>query len=167
MALSVLRRVAGLKVRLPSVELGRWSLRLSYVGDEGRAELCLQALLVHGPCSLWTLVLLQASALPQCVAWSLPPRTPSEILSRGRRALSYRADVLLSRNWNPPRKPEGGNNGARPMRGRSRRSPRSVTLAYSPSSREGKTRCGSRQRPPRRGKEKFVTSNAAEGTCNL
>jgi len=37
---------------------------------------------------------------------------------------------------------------------RSRRSPRSVTLAYSPLSRKGKTRCGSRPRPPRRGKEK-------------
>ena len=48
-------------------------------------------------------------ALPQCVAWSLPPRTPSEIQSRGRRALSYRADVLVSCNWNPPLgSPKGG-----------------------------------------------------------
>ena len=31
-----------------------------------------------------------------------------------------------------------------------------VTLANSPLSREGKTRCGSRQRPPRRGKRKSL-----------
>ena len=55
-----------------------------------------------GPWSLWMLVLLQACALPQCVAWSLPPRTPSETLSRGRHALSYRADVLVSCYWKPP-----------------------------------------------------------------
>lgn len=58
------------------------------------------------------------------------------------------------------------------MWGRSRKSPRSVTLAYSPLSRKGKTRCGSRQRPPRRGKRKSLlrpmlrrkptTSNADE-----
>jgi len=75
-------------------------------------------------------------------------------------------------NWNPPRKSEGRNCGARPMRGRSRRSPRSVALAYSPSRRKGKTRRGSRQRPPRRGKGKSLlrpmlrrrptTSNADE-----
>ena len=76
---------------------------MSGVGDEGGV---VPAGIVGW--SLWMLVLLRDCGLPQCVAWSLPPRTPSETLSRGRRALSYRADVLLSRNWNPPGSLKGG-----------------------------------------------------------
>lgn len=63
----------------------------------------------------------------------------------------------MSRNWNPPRKPEGRDNGARPMRGRSRRSPRSVALAYSPSSREGRLGAGAANG---RREKKFVTDTA-------
>ena len=141
---------------------------------------------------------LRAAAMPGLEP--SPPEPPRKSLPRGRRALSYWADVLMNcncgtpprksegrdcgkrpmrmrgrsrrSNWNPPRKSEGRNCGARPMRGRSRRSPRSVALAYSPSRRKGKTRRGSRQRPPRRGKGKSLlrpmlrrrptTSNADE-----
>ena len=55
MALSLLRS-SWVKVRLPSVELGRWSLWLSYVGDEGGVVPAGNV----GPWSLWMLVLLQA-----------------------------------------------------------------------------------------------------------
>ena len=59
---------------------------------------------------------------------------------------------------NPPGDPVKKTYGARPVLGRRRRSPRSCPL----SEREGKARCGSRQRPPRRG-EKFVTFQCCGG----
>ena len=80
-----------------------------------RLESIVMQNMVHGPCGRWSYCrpVRCRNAWPGAFLQEPPP----EILSRGRRALSCRADVLLSRNWNPPRKPDGRNNGARPMRG--------------------------------------------------
>ncbi|EJK69622.1 hypothetical protein THAOC_09101, partial [Thalassiosira oceanica] len=70
------------------------------MGDEG--GVVPTGVVGPSPRPLWVLLACwSACVLPQCLAWS--PRTPSETLSRGGRFMSYRADILLSRNWNPLR----------------------------------------------------------------
>ncbi|EJK76679.1 hypothetical protein THAOC_01546, partial [Thalassiosira oceanica] len=93
--------VAGFKIRLPSVELGRWSLWLSYVGDEG-------GVVSAGVVGLVLVDVGPAAGLCLAAVRGLEPSSKNPLgtpVNQGTArpvAISYRADVLLSRNWEPP-----------------------------------------------------------------
>ena len=108
------------------------------------------------------MILQPAGVLPRYLART-SPRTPSEILFEDLSPrVERRVQVLVLLYRTPPGDPVKKPMVHAPCRGEGGGPCALVTLVYPLSDREGKARCGSRQRPPRRG-EKFVTFQCCGG----